>query len=215
MTFESSVVPQRTRKAGKWTDIDLELLPGADGLLRPQASAADIAFSGGGAGPLVTVTHAGKTMTMSWPGGSLPAPVVDGDSATFPNVMTDVDLVVRATRVGFAHVLVIKSAAAAADPAVRQIRFDLDGDAQVRHSPSGALKAVAGGVVVASAEPAVMWDSRPSAQPARVMGRAPAADGGTSSVESPGDAAQVASVAAQVTGSGDLLLTSPVQREFD
>ncbi|PWR08970.1 hypothetical protein DKT68_13320 [Micromonospora acroterricola] len=207
MTFESSVVPQWTRKAGEWTDINLELFRDADGLLRPRASAADVTFGSGGSGPLVIVKNAAKTMTMSWSGGSLPEPALDGDSATFANVLPDVDLVLRATRVGFTHVVVVKSAAAASNPAVRQIRFDLGGDAQVRHSPSGALKATAGAVVVASAEPAAMWDSRPSTLAARAMERNQATAGEPSSAISAGDAAQVAPVAAQITGGGDLLLT--------
>ncbi|KAB1929178.1 LamG domain-containing protein [Micromonospora noduli] len=207
MTFESAVVPQWTRKTGGWTDINLELFRDADGLLRPRASAADVTFSSGGSGPLVIVKNAAKTMTMSWSGGSLPEPAVDGDSATFPNVLPDVDLVLRATRVGFTHVLVVKSAGAASNPAVRQIRFDLGGDAQVRHSPSGALKATAGAVVVASAEPAAMWDSRPSTVAAKAIGRNQSAGDEPSSDVSAGDAAQVAPVAAQITGGGDLLLT--------
>ncbi|MGC4837585.1 hypothetical protein ACLQ3D_24095 [Micromonospora vinacea] len=128
MRFEAAVEPQRTRKDGKWTDVDLDLAPGPDGGLRPAASVADVSFCAGGNGPLVTLKRGGKTMMMSWPGGSLPAPEVSGDAVTYRNLLTEVDLVVRATRTGFAHALVVKSAAAAANPAVRQIRFGLSGD---------------------------------------------------------------------------------------
>ncbi|MEO3819625.1 LamG-like jellyroll fold domain-containing protein [Plantactinospora sp. B24E8] len=205
LQFESAVVPQRTRTASGWTDVDLGLVRGGDGLWRPAASVAEVAFSGGGAGPLVTLSNGGRTMEMTWSGGVLPAPVVSADSATYPNVLTDVDLVVRATRTGFSHVLVVKSANAAADPAVRQIRFGLGGDAQVRSDPAGRLRASAGATVVASAEPPVMWDSRTTQMSTR------SALPQTSDVEfrstaaAAGDAAQVAPVDVEVTD-GELVL---------
>nr|WP_309244438.1 hypothetical protein [Micromonospora parastrephiae] len=160
LRFEASVVPQRTRKAGTWTDVDLGLARAEDGTWRPSAAVADVAFSGGGAAPLVTLRRDGKTMTLSWPGGALPTPSVSGDSATYPEVLAGVDLVVRATATGFTHALVIKSAAAAANPALREIRFGLGGDPQVSLGPDGRLQAAVGRSVIASSEPAVMWDSR-------------------------------------------------------
>ena len=61
LQFESAVVPQRTRRAdGAWADVDLALQQGEDGLLRPTASVADVAFSGGGDAPMVTLTRSGR-----------------------------------------------------------------------------------------------------------------------------------------------------------
>lgn len=59
-------------------------------------SVADVAFSDGGDAPMVTLTRGGGTVALSWP-EALPAPTVSGDSVTYPNVLPDVDLVVRAT----------------------------------------------------------------------------------------------------------------------
>ncbi|GAB4053716.1 hypothetical protein GCM10028775_40550 [Catellatospora paridis] len=200
-TLEVAAVPQRVRQAdGSWSDIDLGLARGADGSWRPKVSAADVAFSAGGSGPLVTLTRGGKTMTMSWP-GTLPAPTVAGDTVTYGEVLPQVDLVVRATRTGFTHVLAVKSAAAGKNPKVRDIGFTLGGDARVQAAADGSLRAVAGDEVLASADPAEMWDSGT----VRAGGRAATIAGARSSAAGAGDAARVAKVGLQL-GAGRLSL---------
>ncbi|MFD6568313.1 LamG-like jellyroll fold domain-containing protein [Micromonospora profundi] len=207
LRFESAVVPQRTRRTGRWAEIDLQLAAGSDNRWRPAMSVADVAFSGGGAGPLVTLRRDGKAMMMSWSEGALPAPEVAADSATYRNVLTDVDLVVRATRTGFSHALIVKSAAAAANPAVRQIRFGLSGDVEVSPGPGGGLRATAGSSVFATAEPAVMWDSRTGAA-AGTSARG-LMSGAESTPAGAGDAARVAPVEVELSGT-DLVLRPDV-----
>ncbi|WP_433528935.1 LamG domain-containing protein [Micromonospora sp. CA-263727] len=207
LQFASAVVPQRSRKAGRWEEIDLDLARGGDGLWRPGVSVADVAFSGGGDGAMVTLTRGGRTVTLSWP-GTLPAPTVSGDSLTYPNVLADVDLVVRATRTGFAHVLVVKTPAAATHPEVRAPRFRLGGDAEVVAGPDGGLRAVAGAAVIASAEPAVMWDSRVGAVDG-VSARGLSAESPQSTATVAGDAARIGTVGVEVSG-GDLVLRPDV-----
>ena len=198
LTAESAAVPQRVRRDnGDWAPVDLELKPSPDGTLRPGASVADVRFSGGGDGPLVTLVRGGRTLTLSWP-QALPKPSLTGDAATYPNVLTDVDLVVRATDTGFSHVLVVKTPKAATDPKVREVRYRLGGDARVATHPAGGLEAVAGGTVLASAQPATMWDSVTSA-PAALQASAP--DDFTpepSTPRAPGDVANVATIATSV-----------------
>jgi hypothetical protein len=201
LTAESAAVPQRVQRAnGQWAPIDLTLRTAADGTLRPGASVADVRFSHGGAGPLVTLVQAGKTLSLTWP-GKLPTPTVAGAAATYPNVLPDVDLVVRATDLGFTHVLVVKTPAAAANPKVKEVRFGLGGDARIVAQPDGKLQAIAGNTLIADTSPAVMWDS---ARPAAVAGlRASSADAvadDTSTHVSPGGAANVADVATTVVG---------------
>jgi hypothetical protein len=201
LQFESAVVPQRTRRSdGSWADVDLTLQPGLDELLRPVASVADVAFSSGGDGPLVTLTRAGRSLRLSWP-GRLPQPVLSGDSATYPGVLPDVDLVVRATYTGFTHVLVVRSAAAAKNPAVREVSLAVGGDAALSRGEDGSLQAVAGGALVAEAEPAVMWDS---ALTPLVAGQDLAV--ATSDARAAGDGARRAAVATRVGQGGGLLL---------
>ena len=203
LRFEASVLPERARRGAGWADVDLALSRGADGQLRPAVSVADVAFSAGGSGPLVTLTRAGRTMTMSWP-GALPAPIVSGASATYPDVLSGVDLVMRATATGFTHTLVIKSAVAAAQPGVREIRFALGGDAQIR-AGGGILRALGAGSVLASTEPAVMWDSRtvPAAPSQASRARPQAAPESTH--EGAGDGARMAPVSVALAGD-DLVL---------
>jgi len=213
LTYEASAVPQFVRRSDRsWADIDVNLAKGAGGLLRPAATLADVRFSAGGSGPLVTMVRDGKKLTMSWPHGSLPAPAVSGDSATYPGVLPDVDLVVRATRTGFTHVLVVKTPKAAANPAVREVKFDLGGDAHTRRLPDGSLQAIAGGTLLAVAQAPQMWDSTESQATTAKERSATAtqADNRSNAIRSthaaPGDAAQVAKLATEVDRKGDLVL---------
>ncbi|MFG1672980.1 LamG-like jellyroll fold domain-containing protein [Micromonospora sp. NPDC049282] len=205
LRYEAAVVPQRTRKAGRWADVDLDLARDGDGSWRPATSVADVSFSGGGAGPMVTLRRSGKSMTMSWLGKPLPMPTISGDSATYVDVLPDVDLVVRATPTGFTHALVLKSAKAAADPAVREVRFGLGGDVAVSAGPDGRLRATAGASVLAASESAVMWDSRLNAGSARPATLRAGEAASRSTAAAAGEAARVAPVAVGLSGR-DLVL---------
>ncbi|WP_230860510.1 LamG-like jellyroll fold domain-containing protein [Actinoplanes aureus] len=186
LTFESAVVPQRARtRGGGWADVDLRLARGADGRLRPAASVADVSFSGGD-GPLISVTRRGQEMTLSWP-EKLPEPKISGDSATYPGVLPGVDLMVRATYTGFTHTLVVRTAEAAANPAVRATKLTVGGDVALNQDTDGTLRATAGGAPVAEAAPALMWDSR-------------AGSGARSTALAAGDVAKVARVRTEVSG---------------
>ncbi|MEU5784057.1 LamG domain-containing protein [Micromonospora lupini] len=214
-TAELAVVPQRVKRPdGSWAVVDLALRRGADGW-RPTASVADVRFSDGGDAAAVVLSRNGRSFSLSWPGG-LPRPSVSGDSATYPDVLPGTDLVLRATRTGFTHVLVVKTPEAAANPRLRELRFDLGRDARVVRGRDGRLSALAGDEVLAAADSAVMWDSRAGAAPAGDGSARASAEssadatsaGGSSDLSSaaaPGDAARVAAVQVEVAG-GDLLL---------
>lgn len=152
-----SARPVRTLRDGKWVPIDTKLRRRADGLLAPGATTVGLAFSAGGGGQLVTMSRAGRTMSLAWPHGPLPAPVVDGESATYQNVFQDVDLVVRAKPSGFSHVLLVKTPAAARDPKLATVQMGLKADRmKVEADKAGGLRMVdqaAGGTVFKAAEP--------------------------------------------------------------
>lgn len=157
-TFVTAIVPQRARRPdGTWGPIDTTLQQVGDQLV-PAATAADVRFSNGGTGPFATLTREGHSLSLSWP-APLPKPTVSGNTATYAEVLPDVDLVVKATEIGFSHLLVIKTARGAANPMVRRASYRIGGDATLTTTPEGGLIAEAGGVQVATAFPPIMWDT--------------------------------------------------------
>ena len=156
--------PQWTRKHGSWVEIDTNLVVGDDGMARPVAAAADVTFSLGGSGPFVRMASAGADFTLSWP-EPLPPGIIDGDSIIYPGVYPDVDLLVRAERTGFTHLLVVHTPAAAENPVVRRTEYKMGGSAQVTEEDGGIV--VSGErPACATAPPAVAWDSPPADGPA-------------------------------------------------
>ncbi|WP_407916072.1 LamG domain-containing protein [Kitasatospora sp. NE20-6] len=154
--------PQRVRRAGGWVDIDPALHKRTDGTLAPKAATADVAFSGGGStAPLVRMTLAGKTLSLSWP-KPLPKPVVDGATAEYRAVLPDIDLKLTATRTGFTQIFVVHTAQAAKNPDLDTLRLAMKGDGlRIKEAADGSLSAVdtgAGGTVFQAPAP-VMWDS--------------------------------------------------------
>src|SRR5436190_6766056 len=121
-TSEQSAVPVRVRRNGTWVPVDTTLKVGKDGMVTPAAAPTDVAFSGGGDGPLVRISRLDKELTLGWP-GRLPKPALAGDTATYADVLPEVDLQLRATRDGFSQVLIVRSRAAANSPALSRIRL--------------------------------------------------------------------------------------------
>ncbi|WP_436775185.1 FG-GAP-like repeat-containing protein [Yinghuangia sp. YIM S09857] len=132
-----------------------------DGSVRPKATRANLRLSGGGDSmPLATLSKDGREIALTWSGG-LPQPVLQGDTATYPEVLPGVDLKVIADVDSFSHVLVVKNAEAAKNPALAKLTFGLTGKGvEVKSSPDGTLTAVnPAGQTVFEAPPPKMWDS--------------------------------------------------------
>ncbi|MFH8563356.1 LamG-like jellyroll fold domain-containing protein [Streptomyces sp. NPDC017988] len=190
-TTKEYAQPVRTRKGDSWTDIDTTLVEQPNGGFAPKATPTAVTLSGGGEGPFATMARDGKTLALSWP-GRLPAPEIKGATATYRAVLPDVDLVVRAEPEGFAHLLVVKSAKAAADPRLTGIDLPLTARGlDVRETAGGGLVAKdagTGGTVFEAPQP-VMWDSSgDSAAGARHRSASALAQA------APGDGARVADV---------------------
>lgn len=204
---------QRVRQGNALVGIDPTLQPGADGRLTTKATAVGLEFSGGGSGPLATITRDGRSVSLTWPGGALPAPVASGDSATYPEVLPGVDLKVRAGVSGFGELLVVKSAQAAANPALANIKFQVATDGVTLSTDAGGnLKAVnPAGQEVFTAPMPLMWDSStpaetsPAAQGVRA---AQEAEGPTAPADEfePGTGAQQGAVPIEVAP-GSMTLT--------
>lgn len=176
-TAEESVRAVRARRGGAWVPVDVTLQARTDGSVGPGAVPIGVAFSGGGSGsPLLRVDAQGASLALRWP-TALPRPVLSGDTATYPEVLPGVDLKVRAGVDSVSQVLVVKSAAAAASPALRALSFGLQvGGGTAAVSVGGGLSVVdALGVEVLSGPRPVMWDSAGGVAAAA----AAAAEGGT------------------------------------
>ncbi|MGW0421972.1 LamG-like jellyroll fold domain-containing protein [Streptomyces sp. NPDC003015] len=215
--------PVRTRVGGEWTGIDNTLVKQSDGSVRPNAAAVSMAFSGGGTDPLVTLERTGRKLAFSWP-VTLPPPTLDGDTATYVNVLPDVDLQMRATTDGFSELVVVNTAEAARNPALAELKLRVDSPGlDLRTTGSGGLEAVdeaAGGVVFQAAKP-LMWDStrvpvRSAGAQSRTVKKSASVTVAETSAEAdgtdgPGDAANVAPIAVHVASDGSELKLTPDQ----
>ncbi|MGX7824616.1 LamG domain-containing protein [Actinokineospora sp. 24-640] len=162
LTAELHAVPVRVLKGGAWRPVDQDLQRRPDGTVEPKAAVGELVLSGGGDdAPLAQMRSEGKRFSVRWP-APLPEPVLDGATATYPEVLPGVDLLMHAERAGYRQHLVVKTPAAAKNPALKSIRMRVDaGGLRVRADKSGALSAVDGkGAVVFSSPPAVMWDAK-------------------------------------------------------
>ncbi|WP_182875006.1 LamG-like jellyroll fold domain-containing protein [Microbispora sp. H10670] len=159
-TAEESVRPVRVQHGDGWVPVDPTLRRDADGAITTAATTMPVTFSPGGSHPLAILGGAGWRLTLTWP-GTLPEPALDGDTATYRQVLPGVDLVMRAEDGGFSERLVVSSRAAAS--ALSEIRFGLrTTGAEVAVERDGALVAHdRDGRVVLSSPPARMWDTTP------------------------------------------------------
>ncbi|MEU3187721.1 FG-GAP-like repeat-containing protein [Streptomyces sp. NPDC006923] len=136
-------LPVRAKVHGVWKDIDTTLKPVKGGGWAAAAVNHPAVFSGGSAHrssrttrraafgdasapttPLVTLSTGGHELTVTWP-GTLPEPVIAGPRALYEEVLPGVDLLLTARDSGFSHLLVVKDAQAAADPALAQLSYGL------------------------------------------------------------------------------------------
>ncbi|MEV4740633.1 LamG-like jellyroll fold domain-containing protein [Streptomyces sp. NPDC049555] len=208
--------PVRTRSNGEWKPVDTTLTKATDGRVAPRTATIGIRFSGGGDTALVELDRAGRKVALSWP-TKLPEPRLDGDTATYPDVLPDVDLRVAAQADGFTQLLVVKSAKAAASKELAQLRLKMQGTGvTVQQTPQGGLKAEdqgAGGVVFEAPTP-MMWDSSSGPSPLPKTGDKNAKRGAVSrprSEQEPtaGESGKLAKVGVDVPSGGRELVLTP------
>lgn len=85
-THTEHVKPVRAKRDDAWVSIDLTLRRRADGLVEPAASPVDLRLSGGGGQALARLGRDGREVGLGWD-GALPAPVLEGPTATYPEVL--------------------------------------------------------------------------------------------------------------------------------
>ncbi|HWG99657.1 MAG TPA: DUF6531 domain-containing protein, partial [Pilimelia sp.] len=160
VSVEQRFRPVRVRRDGGWAPVDTTLVVRADGVVAPKAAVVDVAFSGGGAAPMVTLRQGRSTLALGSPTGELPAPSLEGDTAVYAEVLPGVDLRLRADVDGFAQVLVVKTPEAARNPKLAKLTFGVSGKgAMTRADKAGNLSVVdtTGEVMFVGSTPA-MWD---------------------------------------------------------
>ncbi|MGZ0153540.1 RICIN domain-containing protein [Kribbella sp. WER1] len=159
-TLVAHPAPVRVRRGSSWVPVDTALHRQPDGTLRPGATVTGLVLSGGGDRNLGTLAEpgGGGRIGLTWP-RVLPAPVVDGATATYPEVSPGMDLRIRAEADGFAQALVVKDRAAAQRLTTMDFGLKTSG-VTVRAKPDGSTVAVDNkNRTVFAADTAVMWDS--------------------------------------------------------
>lgn len=150
-----------------WRDIDVTLRPNADGTVSPTAVPGTVVLSGGGPGQdLITMKSGGRSLSLgSGLSSDLPAPELDGSTATYVNVLPGLDVQVEVRPAGFEQSWVIKNAQglasyeAAAPASGLASRLSVSG-MSARPTTAGGLDLVgdSGSVLGRIPEPA-MWDA--------------------------------------------------------
>ncbi len=167
-TLTQSTTPLRVKeKDGSWEAVDPVLERRTDGRVGPKGAVVDLSFSGGGAGSdMIRLGKDGRSLTLGW-SGVLPEPTLDGPTATYANVFDGVDLQLTATAEGYREVLVVKTAQAAQNPALEQVRLAASGDGlSVVPGVGGGLRAIdEDGNAVFRGPAGQMWDSAGDSAP--------------------------------------------------
>ena len=216
--------PARVRQNGRWVALDPTLKRQADGSYRTVATPSALRVSGGGSTTMATLTNRGDALTLSLP-MKLPTPKVSGSQATYPNLLPGVDLVLTADEQGgLSHVLVVRTAKAASNPALASLTVATSGSGlTLATDPSGNITASnRNHQTVFTAPTPQMWDSattggQPAAAASASTADAAAAEAGAaeagsgtplgSSTVGPGRRARTATVATSVDAKGGLRLT--------
>lgn len=162
VTLESYLRPKWAYdRVGRWVEVDPTLVADPVHGISTVATVVDVEVSPGGSGPLVTTAApAGESLRLTWP-AELPAPVLEGATATYPEVFDGVDLRVTAGADYFSYALVVRSAVAAGNPQLASVEVGIEGDGlAVAQRADGAVVARdRAGEVVFSAGGAYMWDA--------------------------------------------------------
>ncbi|MCM2393176.1 FG-GAP-like repeat-containing protein [Streptomyces albipurpureus] len=189
----------RLWRDGSWVAADPTLKFAPDGSVVPTAASVAVKFSGGGTGPMLTGVKDGRTLSLTWP-QPLPSPTLAGNVATYAEIISGVDLQLKAEVEGFSQLLVVKTAQAAANPALAQLQFAMDtvGLSVSKDADTGSLVATdpVGQTVFTSPTP-LMWDSSTPTTPAA---RSLAATSGPGDMFEPGAGATDAQMTTSVSG---------------
>ena len=155
-TTETATGPERVKGSdGAWHPIDTRLVE-RDGVLAPAYAATDLTLSDGGNSTFASLSRDGMKLAWRWP-GKLPKPTVQGDTATYPDVVPGGDLVVTALDTGFTHSIVLRRRPS--DRMRITIPMTMRGAALVKTPQGGLSIQDQNGHDVLGAPRPLMWDS--------------------------------------------------------
>lgn len=163
-TSEMAAGPVRLYRGGQWVDVD-STLQSANGVVSTVATPTTLNLSSGGSTAIATATTTGDegrgvpkglSFGMDWV-KNLPAPTLSGSTATYVDVLPNVDLTVTAKADGFTDNLVLK-AKPATTPLVR-IPLRLGGLTLSKGSDGSLRLTDAQGRLRGVAPAPMMWDS--------------------------------------------------------
>jgi hypothetical protein len=158
--------------AGTWNRVDLTLEKLPDGSVAPRVHARGLRLSGGAVGgtrELAAVGAGAEQVSIGW-NGRLPEPVLNGTTATYPEVRPGVDLVVEALNTGFEYFLIVKNPQAGRELGTVSMPWQSGALEPFRKPDGGIALRAADGSVRAIVPRAEMWDatvSPASGEPAR------------------------------------------------
>ncbi|MEV0444563.1 FG-GAP-like repeat-containing protein [Streptomyces spectabilis] len=183
-TEERYATAQWARKGNKLVDIDTTLHLRENGKITPTATTVGLEFSSGGTEPLATITRDGRSISLTWP-TALSKPTITDDTVTYPDVLPDVDLKLRAGASGFAQLLVVKTPEAAANPDLKTVAYKMTSDGvRVTADEHGNISAVnPGDQELFTAPTPRMWDSSTSQPPADGSRATPGRTGASTSAD--------------------------------
>jgi hypothetical protein len=164
-TLAEDAAPARAKVNGVWENLNPDLVRNADGTYSPAVSSEPLALSGGGTGPLATMSDGRYSLSLTAP-ARLPAPVVSGATATYDAILPGVDLIITAQATGgYREDLRVDSRAAAGNPALASFTFRTSTRGlTVKAGPRGSIEATGPlGQAVFSAPAPRMWDSATAA----------------------------------------------------
>lgn len=149
--------------SGGWRAPSANLVQGADGMLRPEAAVAQIAINPGGpkASPVASISDGQSSVQLSWP-TVLPVAAVDGPIATYRDVYSGVDLLVRAGLESVETYLVVKNRQASLNPLVRNWSMPVTITGLSSKALANGAKSLVDsrGLERFVMPPALMWDSK-------------------------------------------------------
>lgn len=108
-TWTAEIAPGPVRvqdEDGAWVDIDTDLHR-IDGGFAPKATKSGLVIAAGGTKTFASLEIDGRRLAWTWP-TTLPTPTIEGDTATYADVVDGGDLVVTALPTGFQHNVVLR-----------------------------------------------------------------------------------------------------------